>query len=68
MRTQGIAADDHRYQTLIAGYSEPHRHYHTLQHLDECFANLDDAHDLAQRIYEVSWRRGFKTRRKGIRR
>jgi len=26
---------------LVAGYSEPHRAYHTLQHLSECFVLLD---------------------------
>lgn len=25
------------YVQLIARYSEPHRHYHTVQHLAECF-------------------------------
>lgn len=26
---------------LLTAYSEPHRHYHTLQHLEECFTHLD---------------------------
>jgi predicted metal-dependent HD superfamily phosphohydrolase len=26
-----------RYADLVARYAEPHRHYHTLQHLSECF-------------------------------
>ncbi len=26
---------------LVARYSERHRHYHTLQHLRECFAHVD---------------------------
>ncbi|QJE02432.1 hypothetical protein HH212_22395 [Massilia forsythiae] len=29
------------FEALLAGYREPRRHYHTLQHLDECFANFD---------------------------
>ena len=41
------------YQDLIGRYAEPHRHYHTMQHLDECFARLAEARDLAGRIHEV---------------
>lgn len=28
-------------EALLAAYREPQRHYHTLQHLAECFAHLD---------------------------
>ena len=39
----GAANPDPRlHDELIARYSEPHRHYHTLQHLDECFGKLDE--------------------------
>lgn len=41
------------YQDLIGRYAESHRHYHTMQHLDECFARLDEARNLAERIHEV---------------
>jgi len=27
---------------LLARYSEPHRHYHTVQHLKECFERLEE--------------------------
>ena len=30
------------YNALIARYREPHRRYHTLQHLEECFAAFDE--------------------------
>jgi predicted metal-dependent HD superfamily phosphohydrolase len=34
-------------EQLLARYREPHRHYHTLQHLEECFEKLDELRDLA---------------------
>jgi predicted metal-dependent HD superfamily phosphohydrolase len=33
---------DEVHAGLIARYQEPHRHYHTTQHLAECFARLDE--------------------------
>nr|WP_283254299.1 N-methyl-D-aspartate receptor NMDAR2C subunit [Ramlibacter paludis] len=38
---------------LLAAYSEPHRHYHTLQHLRECLAQYEAASMLARRPAEV---------------
>jgi predicted metal-dependent HD superfamily phosphohydrolase len=38
---------------LIARYSEPHRKYHTMQHLDECFEKLDEIRSLARYPAEV---------------
>ncbi|HTO06862.1 MAG TPA: N-methyl-D-aspartate receptor NMDAR2C subunit [Myxococcota bacterium] len=38
---------------LEACYREPHRAYHTLQHLDECFARLAEAQSLAPHLAEV---------------
>jgi len=32
--------NDALFQTLLACYAEPHRHYHTMQHLNECFAHF----------------------------
>jgi predicted metal-dependent HD superfamily phosphohydrolase len=46
-------ADEPLYENVVARYSEPHRHYHTLQHLGECFVRLDEARHLAQHIHEV---------------
>ena len=53
---RGIGAgggDDRLYEDLIARYAEPQRFYHTLQHLDECFAKLDDGLAEAERPHEV---------------
>ena len=41
------------FQELIARYCEPHRKYHTVRHLDECFAKLVEIRALAQRPAEV---------------
>ncbi|MBV9890911.1 MAG: N-methyl-D-aspartate receptor NMDAR2C subunit, partial [Rhizobacter sp.] len=38
---------------LLAAYGEPHRSYHTLQHLRECIDRLDGCRDLAERPGEV---------------
>jgi predicted metal-dependent HD superfamily phosphohydrolase len=46
--------DETLFHRLIACYSEPHRRYHTLQHLRECFEQLDAARDLAQRPAEIA--------------
>jgi predicted metal-dependent HD superfamily phosphohydrolase len=45
--------DEQLFKRLIAGYSEPHRRYHTLQHLRECFEQFGGARDLAQRPGEI---------------
>jgi predicted metal-dependent HD superfamily phosphohydrolase len=39
---------------VLARYGEPHRAYHTLQHLEECFSHLERARDLAERPAEVA--------------
>jgi predicted metal-dependent HD superfamily phosphohydrolase len=41
------------YEKLIACYSEAHRRYHTLRHLEECFARFDEIRDLARHPSEV---------------
>jgi predicted metal-dependent HD superfamily phosphohydrolase len=48
-----VTRDDGLFGVLIDRYSEPHRKYHTLQHLDECFARLDEARGFTERIHEV---------------
>jgi predicted metal-dependent HD superfamily phosphohydrolase len=34
-------------EQLLARYREPHRHYHTLRHLEECFQKFDELRDVA---------------------
>ena len=41
---QGLGApkaDPALLRALLARYTEPHRHYHTLRHLEACFAHFD---------------------------
>ncbi len=38
---------------LMARYSEPHRHYHTLQHLEECLSLFASLRDLAAHPAEL---------------
>jgi predicted metal-dependent HD superfamily phosphohydrolase len=49
----GATADGGLLQELIARYSEPHRSYHTLRHLEECFVKLEELRPLAERPAEV---------------
>ena len=46
-------SDDELFHRLVACYSEPHRKYHTMQHLKECFALLDKVSSIAERVAEV---------------
>lgn len=48
----GAASEPLRRQ-LLAAWSEPQRHYHTLQHLGECLAHFDAAQALAPHPGEV---------------
>ena len=52
---RGIGRDDGAAvrDSLLAAYAEPHREYHTLQHLRECLGLLDEAADAAARPFEV---------------
>jgi predicted metal-dependent HD superfamily phosphohydrolase len=45
--------DDLLFHQLVASYSEPHRKYHTVQHLEECLAHLDQVRSEAERAGEV---------------
>lgn len=43
------------FTDIIARYREPHRHYHTLRHLDECFDKLSELGHLAKRLPEIEF-------------
>jgi predicted metal-dependent HD superfamily phosphohydrolase len=47
------APGDGLYAELIARYSAPERHYHTVRHLDECFARLAESRQLAEHPHEI---------------
>lgn len=49
----GLAPAHELRDTLMACYREPHRRYHTLQHLHECLAQLENALPIAQHPAEV---------------
>jgi predicted metal-dependent HD superfamily phosphohydrolase/GNAT superfamily N-acetyltransferase len=47
---RGITSEgsaDEVYHELLSRYSEPHRHYHNLNHIGECLAEFDSAGQLA---------------------
>lgn len=49
-----IAASQPLLDRLLASYGEPHRHYHTLQHLGECLALFRQHQAQAHRPGEVA--------------
>jgi|SRR5262245_4299795 len=49
----GAPADEALLRELIARYAEPHRKYHTMQHLGECFGKLQELRALADKPAEI---------------
>lgn len=41
------------FADLVAAYSEAHRYYHTVKHIDDCLAQLDEAASIAEAPEEV---------------
>jgi predicted metal-dependent HD superfamily phosphohydrolase len=41
------------FAALTARFAEPHRHYHTAQHISECLAHFDSSHSLCEQPLEV---------------
>lgn len=50
----GASTDDNLMATLLACYAEPHRAYHTPQHLWECLAWLERFETQAERPAEIA--------------
>lgn len=44
---------DAEFRKLRSAYSEPHRHYHTNRHIDDCLAQLDEVSHLAHAPEEI---------------
>lgn len=53
MRCSSPFVSENLHAELLAAWSEPHRRYHTLQHLGECLAHLKAARAEAARPEEV---------------
>ncbi len=53
MQRLGIDHNAGTYRALSEAYSQPHRYYHTKQHITECIALLDEFADLAENPDEV---------------
>ena len=50
----GVASiDDNLLGKLLTCYSEPHRKYHSLEHLKECFAHLKTLRSIAEHPAEI---------------
>jgi len=52
-QASGAAPNDALHAELLARHAEPHRAYHTQQHLAECLALFDEFRALAERPAEV---------------
>ncbi len=46
-------ADEELFSQLVNCYSDSHRKYHTMQHLNECFAHLESVRSFAERAGEI---------------
>ena len=54
---QGLGAEsagEELHRRLVGCWSEKHRHYHTLQHLRECFEQFDASRALARKPAEIA--------------
>lgn len=53
MEQWGTTGHDDVYLELLSAYSEPHRHYHTANHIADCLAQFDTAASMARVPKEV---------------
>jgi len=47
MRSLDLPLDVATHAALVAAYREPHRHYHTARHIDDCLEKFDTLRDQA---------------------
>lgn len=52
-RLSALGSGEHAYLELVRRYSELHRHYHTMQHLEECLLAFERAQQFAEHPAEV---------------
>ncbi len=48
-----VAAPEREFTALVTCYAEPHRHYHTAQHIVECLSHFDNARALCEHAAAV---------------
>lgn len=53
MTAAGLAQSSSCFHSLLAAYSEKHRHYHAVSHIDAMLGNLDAAGELAANPCEI---------------
>lgn len=53
MTSLGLSKEAETFRDLVAAYSEKHRHYHSLRHIDHCLRELDSVPSLAGDAAEV---------------
>lgn len=53
MRAFGLSENDETYDSLLKAYSQKHRAYHTLEHIDACFRHLDAISQQATYLHEI---------------
>ncbi len=53
MTKLGLPPEEETFAALLKAYSEPHRHYHTVEHIDHCLRELDAEISLAREPAEV---------------
>lgn len=53
MKVFGFFNNSDTFEILIASYSEKHRFYHTLEHIEACFKHLDTVSTQVHKLHEV---------------
>ena len=53
MSKLGLPPNEETFEALLKAYSETHRHYHTVEHIDHCLRELDAEISLAREPAEV---------------